>query len=184
MVDVKVGKGEDGAWKCKAEVGGKTCNSATVWLADDDDDDDGHATDGIEGLLSPGDCSVLRVTAYHDELTAKGSGLSAVTLLRWCERARTDMIGGPDAISRGLKEGVAVVVAKTSLDLTNKSLEPGELMEVRSKAKVRGGRIAEFRHEVWHADSGLLASADVACVATATKTGQSSRFLTWMTEGF
>ena len=183
VMDVVVAEETDGAWECKAEVCGESCNSATVWLANDNGDDEVQ----IEGLLSHDDGSVRRskATVYHDELT-EGSRLSAVSLLRWCERARTDMIGGPEAISRGLEEGVAVVVAKTSLDLDpRRSLEPGERLEVRTRAKVRGGRVAEFRHEVWHVDTGVaMASADVTCVAMATKTGQSSRFLDWMTSGF
>ena len=175
VVEVQVKEGEGGGYICKASVGGEICNTATV-----------RVEQGVilESRLGQGEHHDLAITAYADELGEKGK-LDAVSIMKWFERSRTEIIGGPAGIRRGAEENVAIVVAKASLDLDEgATIEAGEALRVTTDVTVRGGRIVIFRHEVLRGDGEgpPLASGDFTCLATKADTGEPRTVPGWMLE--
>jgi acyl-CoA thioesterase FadM len=126
-IDITTESNDSESYKCEARVNGKLVNSAQVF-----------PSRPIASLLSEGvagvDFDELEVQVYSDELH-RDDTLSSVSFLKYCERARTEKIGGPLSIQRGIEEGVAVVVAKISLDLTNERISDGSRLIVRSRVR-------------------------------------------------
>ncbi|GMI12190.1 hypothetical protein TrVE_jg9855 [Triparma verrucosa] len=176
-IDITTESNDSESYTCEARVNGKLVNSAQVF-----------PSRPIASLLSEGvagvDFDELEVQVYSDELN-RDDTLSSVSFLKYCERARTEKIGGPLSIQRGIEEGVAVVVAKISLDLTDERISDGSRLIVRSRVKMGRRKIATFRHELYAPVSNQsIAACDCKCLAMGAvgteNEGVSCDFLNWM----
>jgi acyl-CoA thioester hydrolase len=93
--------------------------------------------------------------------------------LDYCERARTEWLRerGHSQQRLSTEEGVLFTVVHLCIDF-RRPARLDDLLEVRSRAELRGGATVEFSQEVWRdsAEPALLASVQVrvACVDSAT----------------
>lgn len=162
------------SYNCEARVNGELVNSAEVF----------PCRTITSSMVA--DFDELEIQPYHDELTSEGT-LTAVSFLRYCERARTEKIGGPLSIQRGIDEGVAIVVAKLSMDISpGQRIDMSSKLTIRSRAKLRRRKMASFRHELYAMSTPnvAIASCDCTCLAMGAlgreNEGVACDFLEWM----
>jgi len=114
------------------------------------------------------------IEVYRDEQTsARGVGVNDV--LRFFERARTDMIGGARALAelRSASDGATVVVSRLDAEFPRTIVRPLARIrqcEVRTRVTMKRLQVV-FHQELWDLDENrCVAAADVACVCLDSTT--------------
>ena len=138
-------------------------------------------TAGDETFAAPwemedGRCASTAVRMYRGERSA--AQRSHVDILRFFERARTDAIGGSDALSALQDDGVVVVVSRLqayfprgdgSQSKSSSSVIP--VYDVKSTVELKRRGIQVVFHQAMFADDGACVGyGDVTCTCLDAKT--------------
>lgn len=138
----------------------------------------GFWTGGAPGSLPPFEAPApmprpavdVAFRAWPDELRLPPSGeseavpLSANAVLNLFERARTEGLGGPDALKAFQDDGTTFVISSVSGLRVCGAVRPGDLLRSVARARIEGGPMIVFEQQLVAEDGRVVAHGEVGLV--------------------